>query len=695
MVTNGAVGRGEKFYPHFVVVFDDGSRQSGPFHIFKPRLSFQQASPDIVEFHNSRFTRNPNVKDAIVTCTWSYAGVQGTSTVAVTGQPASLEISDEQVGRNGHIIPRVKIRFTDGSESAGFYHLYHKSVKLTGLSSDAIFRHRLPRLDRTPETSDDTVTCNWEYTEGEVTVQTTSTVKVTGQPGAMKVSDGEVGPGGVFYPVFNISFTDGSIVSGAHHVVGGDKLVLVSANPDIVIFKNNGFRVKPKAPTAKVECTWIYTEGEVTIGTHSTVEAKGWPESHLCVSDPQNVTPDSVIEHGDALLHSYSDRPTPVMTEDDELTFTASQPAGRPLNVSVYDLGRNSGEEILHEGRKLKYELEAGVPKEIAVPLFKGRINFIRFEVDRADPVIAPPKFLFVTQMSSDQQHPVVARQRQPRQQQQEITDDEMRRAAARYIPEAKKYSKYLADYLDDWTLDDRENNETDRRTGRIYISRPQIRASLEAIRRAEGADKARLEAEFKWRMIDVWLHEAGHSRAVKKNYYRFTLAAEEDRNCTELINRLITLLENLNKILCNQERGDTDSAEIERDLDWADASSLYDDVLKMVHNEKLYRWGYVWNARNETRQSQQRFDRAGQQLAGKINQLLQRNISNEEKIRQARQMIEEFYRANREDLQVLEEASGIKRYIWFDETCMQLKYDKLDSGKFGNRRIPVKGDCK
>jgi hypothetical protein len=714
-VNDGEVGRGSRFYPNFVVTYDNGSRASGPFHIFKPHLSLQQTTPGIVEFKNSRFTRNPGVEDDVATCVWNYSdsggSVQGTSTVNVSGQPAQLEVSSGEVGRGGRFYHRVRIVFTDGTEQTGPYHLFRTQVLLAGQSSDGIVLQTGGGIDRVPGAKDETVTCHWEYTESGVTLQTSSTVKVSGQPESIRVRDGEVGHGGVFYPFFDIRYTDGSSVTGPLHAVGSARPVLIYANPDIVVFHNSGFRLKPKAPSATVECAWTYTESGASVNTLSSVEAIGAPESHLCLSDPQNVTPDSVLEAGDKLPHSYPDRLTPVTSEDDELIFQASQPAGLPVNVDVLGVGGDSDDEDLSEDevevkeRTLKFDLASDF-REIAVPLIKGAVNLIKFQVEGADPLLVPPKFLFVTQISLNQQQQVALQQQQQQQRRRrqqrkpEITEEKMIEFVEKHIIEAKKFSSELAQFFDDWVLHNGLNHETSRTTGQIKISRPQIRITLEAIRDASNeADRAGIKETSGWSMIEVLLHEAGHRRAVINRRHKFANAEEEDRNVTELVNRLIDILENLNDILCNRNHKGRhpDSAEIESSLrDFAEVSLLFDKLRQMIFDEKVYRWSEVLGIKTAARNSELRIADAGLALVNQLNALRQSNLSREEKIKRGKQLVEDFHRKNQEDFKKFEEETGLTYNIQYDETCLGVKVQRfVDAGKFGRRKMPIKGDCR
>ena len=621
-VSSGSVGRGSRFYPHFAVVYDNGSRKSGPFHIFKPHLSLQHTTPGIVDFVNSRFTRNPGVRDAVVAC-------------------------------------------------------------------------------------------GWNYSEGGGAVRGTSTVNVAGEPAHLEVSDGEVGPRGVFYPIFNIRFTDGSALSGPLHALGGTKPILAYTNPDVVIFKNSGFRLKPKAPTAKVECAWVYSESGVSVGALSSVEVQGTHESHLCLSEPLNVTPDSVVEDGGRLLHPYPGRPTPVMSEGEELIFQARQPAGLPVNVDVRRVGRDSSEGAREgEERNLKFDMAAGHDEEIAVPLFKGAINFIKFQVEGADPLLAPPRLLFVTQIGLNQLQPAALlqqqqqRQQQQRRRQRQQGDEGIRAYVERFIIEAKKFSRELAPFLDDWGLHDREDHETSRRTGRINLSRPQLEAALEVLKKADedarrtgsNAEKERLERNFKWSMIEILLHEAGHSRAVKNRRHKFTVADEEDRNITELLNRLIDLLGNINDILCNRNhegRKRADGAEMLSAVgDFADASMLFDDVKEIIFRQKIYRWSQVRGIKDRARSSETRLNQAGRELLSRFNELLRRGISDDERSRRVRQLVEDFHKDNRDDLQTFEAETGLTCAVQVDERCSRMTLGLTDTGKFGDRKIPRKGDC-
>jgi len=151
-----------------------------------------------------------------------------------------------------------------------------------------------------------------------------------------------------------------------------------------------------------------------------------------------------------------------------------------------------------------------------------------------------------------------------------DISEADLIRTMQELIEEASKFSQDLAQYLDtmgeDWEFWFRKGNHTNPVTHMIYFSQPDLRKYLELINKeTDPGKKAKLKEAFKWDYIEIILHEAGHRKYLvetKANENPFEedkrppelqRAEEEIRNTTGLINRLIAILYQLNKIICGE----------------------------------------------------------------------------------------------------------------------------------------------
>jgi hypothetical protein len=77
-VTSGRVDRASvdfhhAFFPTFTVVYADGSKELGPWLLFRQRVGEPRLSSDRVQFINGGFRRRPDALDGPVRCRWTFS----------------------------------------------------------------------------------------------------------------------------------------------------------------------------------------------------------------------------------------------------------------------------------------------------------------------------------------------------------------------------------------------------------------------------------------------------------------------------------------------------------------------------------------------------------------------------------------------------------------------------------------------
>lgn len=714
---------GKRKYPGFTVIYEKGARKSGPFHLFDRRMSLQGMSSDSVTFYCSGFTRSGGVRDEVVTCTWSYSegGVtlNATSQVNVLGQPDRLEVNNGTVTRSprhGRFAPIFTVHFTDGSKKSGYRHVFGREEnrpKLCSISPETIER-RLSHLARKGGVPDSEVTCTWSYTEGEVTVQATSHVQVLGQPESLAVSDGKVKPGKKFYPYFVVKFTDGSQAKGYFHVIAKETLFLLSTNPDILSFHNSGFESKPGPPEEFAVCQWMYNEGPISVYTTSVVQIEVPDSSKMCLSEPLDVSEESIGDFGKNPIPLSREYLKPAAaTEKQDVTFSAGQPAGLPIDVRVESIPPELTENLDNSQiRDITFDIEKNVLKKISIPLFPQVLNRITFQVKGTPPESTLQRIHFIEQKGPRQSKILEALpfKMEKKERRVDVTEEEMREFVRRVIAEARKFSLRLADYLERkegedkfWDLWNNRDNKTDEGTGLIKISRGQVREGLKIIKNLSGQQKAKAEKNFMERWVGLILHEAGHRKAVKNGTAVKPQHLEEVRNSDELINTMIDLLERINQWLCGgtpDPNGDGKGFDYLRN-DREKLMNLGWKIRRMIFRELRYRmehakakyykefWAPLLNLKNRWKRD----------VVRKIERIKGNpNIPNwQEKVRQARQVITDFKEReeNRKALEIIERYSGLEVLFLLDERCLQPWWCWLPSRKFQGRKIPVPGVCR
>ncbi len=722
VVGNVTVNRsGRRVHPIFTVIYAKGARRSGPFHLFDRRMSLQGMSSDSVTFYCSGFTRNGGVKDEVVTCSWSYSAggitLNATSQVTVLGQPGGMEVSNGTVTRSprhGPFAPIFTVHFTDGRKKSGYRHVFGREEhrpKLCSISSETIER-RLSSLVRKGGVPDSEVACTWSYTEGEVTVQGTSHVQVLGQPERLQVSDGKVRPGKKFYPYFVVKFTDGSQAKGYFHVLNKENIFLLSITPDVLSFVASGFDKKPGPPEEFAVCQWMYNEGPISVYTTSVVQVEVPDSSKMCLSEPLDVSEESDGDFGKNAIPLSREYLIPAATEKQDVTFSAGQPAGLPIDVRVESIPPELTENLDNSQiRDITFDIEKNVLKEISIPLFPRVLNRITLQVKGTSPESTLQKIYFIEQKGPRQPQISEASpfKMEKMKKRADVCEEEMREFIRRAIEEAKKYSLRLAEYLKKmqgeerfWDLWNNRDNKTDDGSGMIKISRRQISQTLRKIKSLSGDQKIREEEYLMEFWVEVILHEAGHRRAVKKGSAVKPQYHEEVRNADELINIMINLLERINQWLCGgtpDPNGDGKGIDYLRN-DKEKLKKLGWKIYRMIFREKRYRMQHAkakyyrefWVPLINLKKRWQR------DVVRKIDRIKRNpNIPNrQEKIRQARQVIKDFKEneENRRALEIIEKYSGLESLFLLDEECLDPYWCWIPGRKFKGRKIPLPGVC-
>lgn len=190
--------------------------------------------------------------------------------------------------------------------------------------------------------------------------------------------------------------------------------------------------------------------------------------------------------------------------------------------------------------------------------------------------------------------------------------------AMENFLNEAKKFNQQVNNSFNDlmgqypvdesgkmrgWEFGEKDYDYVDPDTHKIYFSRSELIGYLEQIKKEEDqAKKAELEENLKWIYIEKILHEAGHRKAlISGKAYKDNVDAEEVRNATELINRLIDILEQLNKIICGKTTSTgAGGANLFPGLTPEEAGKLFDRIKNMIEIEKAYRKKYWEGKKNE-----------------------------------------------------------------------------------------------
>lgn len=280
------------------------------------------------------------------------------------------------------------------------------------------------------------------------------------------------------------------------------------------------------------------------------------------------------------------------------------------------------------------------------------------------------------------------------------VTDAELDVYLAKLIAEASKVSKELAEFLKDnvkYTGEAKNHTTLINPTGgktkvntHILISKDAIKAALEAINAETDADdKAKMQEDLFRLLLEVLLHEAGHRMAIV-NSTEAAGAAEEDRNTTALIKRLMDLLKALKTNVPGAPPagklvlGDGDGLKDEKLAKWMER------LKAVIKGEKVYRFQWLtsvppWKAKYD------HIKRAWKDFKDKLDRIRADNSKTPQQKQQAAQAALDAANADMDaDRTALQNEFDVTIDFGFDANTLQPTQNNTGSDSYKGQAIPV-----